>query len=84
MLLKLQTIFSNGERQLGVNAATGKQKNASMLIGHQCNSFIKVSSQIDSGGTPPIFNFLLSIFNLNLLSAENVICGNFVQIGEFN
>lgn len=55
-----------------------------MLIVHQCNSFIKLSSQIDSGGTPPIFNFPLSIFNLNLFSAENVICGNFVQISQFN
>ena len=68
MFLKLQTIFSNGERQLGVNAATGKQKNASMQFLYQ------TSSQIDSGGTLPIFNFPLSIFNLNLLSAENVIC----------
>lgn len=84
MFLKLQTIFSNGERQLGVNAATGKQKNCINAFGHQCNFFIKLSSQIDSGGTPPIFNFPLSIFNLNLLSAENVICGNFVQISQFN
>lgn len=84
MLLKLQTVFSNGERQLGVNAATGKQKNCINAYRASMQFLYQTSSQIDSGGTPPIFNFPLSIFNLNLFSAENVICGNFVQISQFN